>query len=101
MALRLVNYPRFITADFKDGKWEVSSTVWASDNGDSRLKLQGGNYLIHSPGSAGVIYATARSGGANGPSVQFVGSAVTGNSWMWYVLPKTDNDQPLVIFKLE
>lgn len=101
MSLKLVNSPRYITADFKDGKWVVSSTVWASDNGDSRLKLQGGNYLIHAPGGAGVIYATARSGGANGPTLQFVGSTVTGNSWQWYVLSKTDNGQPLVIFKLE
>jgi len=100
MALRLVNNPRYITANFKDGKWSVSSTVWAEDAGDSRLKLLGGSYLIHAPGG-GAIYATARSGGANGPSIQFVGSAVTGNSWMWYVLSKTDNDQPLIIFKLE
>lgn len=101
MALRLVSYPRYITADFKDGKWVLSSTAWASDTGDGRLKLLGGNYLILSPGSGGVIYAEARSGGGNGPSIQFVGSAVTGNSWLWYVLSKSDNGQPLIILKLE
>lgn len=100
MALRLVNYPRYITADFKGGKWVLSSTAWASDAGDSRLKLQGGSYLIHAPGG-GAIYAEARSGGANGPSLQFVGSTVTGNSWLWYVLSKSDNGQPLIILKLE
>lgn len=101
MALQLVNYPRYITADFKGGKWVLSSTAWASDAGDSRLKLKGGNYLIHFPGNGGCIYAEARSGGGNGPSIQFVGSAVTGNNWLWYVLSKTDNGQPLIIFKLE
>lgn len=101
MALRLVNTPRYITANFKDGKWSLSSTVWAEDAGDSRLKLLGGSYLIHVPGNGGVIYAEGRSGGGNGPSIQFVGSAVTGNSWLWYVLSKTDNGQPLIILKLE
>lgn len=101
MALKLVNSPRYITADFKGGKWILSSTVWASDAGDGRLKLLGGNYLILFPGSGGVIYAEGRSGGANGPSIQFVGSTVTGNSWLWYVLSKSDNGQPLIIFKLE
>lgn len=100
MALQLVNYPRYITADFKGGKWVLSSTAWASDTGDTRLKLQPGNYLIHAPGG-GAIYAEARSGGGNGPSIQFVGSAVTGNSWLWYVLSKSDNGQPLIILKLE
>lgn len=100
MALRLVNTPRYITANFSNGKWLLPITVWAEDAGDSRLRLLGGNYLIHAPGG-GAIYATARSGGSMGPSIQFNGSAVTGNSWMWYVLAKTGNDQPLVIFKLE
>ncbi|QRP60885.1 hypothetical protein [Corynebacterium minutissimum] len=100
MALKLVRGPRFITADFKGGKWVVSSTAWASDSGDGRLKLVDGNFLIHAPGG-GAIYAIARSGGTNGPSTSFNGSAVTGKSWMWYVISKTDNDQPLIIFKLE
>ena len=100
MTLKLVNSPRYITADFKGGKWVLSSTAWASDAGDSRLKLQGGSYLIHAPGG-GAIYAEARSGDGNGPSIQFVGSAVTGTSWRWYVLSKSDNGQPLIILKLE
>ncbi|QRP60600.1 hypothetical protein [Corynebacterium minutissimum] len=101
MALKLVRGPRFITADFNGGQWVVSSTAWASDAGDGRLKILGGSYLIHAPGDGGAIYAIARSGGSNGPHINFEGSAVTGNGWLWYVISKTDNGQPLIIFKLE